>query len=420
MPVLDIKALGAGGDGVAHLDNQPWYIPFSAIGDKLEAEEAEKRGKGVAATLKTLIEPSKDRQNPTCRHFGTCGGCNLQHIAPAPLADWKQDRVHQILTTAGLSTMDILSPIISPAQSRRRVEFVASKRKKGVMIGYHIRRSHQVFDVGDCPLITPGLFSLVKPLRQMLADIMPRNSKARLMITETTNGPDLLITANLTDDLSLRETLAAFCQEQSLSRISVYQEEEKRLDIMAEISPPLISIGQDEVALPPGGFLQATHQGQEALINLLEKALPKRQAIADLFCGCGSFSLPAARLSKSVHAIEGDENLIRSLQKAANVKMLPITTECRDLFRRPLLAEELNRFETVIIDPPRAGAQSQTEELAKSTVQKVISISCNPVTFARDAAELVRAGFKLGPVTPVDQFLWSPHVELFCVLEREA
>ncbi len=418
MPVLEIEEVGVNGDGVSHHEGRPWYIPFSATGDVLNVRQTESRGRGFVGEIVDIQGASSDRIKPACRHFGTCGGCNLQHISAPALSDWKQGRIRQALEKAGLETPVIHPTITSSEHSRRRVEFVASKRKKGVMIGYHLRRSHQIFDVGDCPVLTPDLLSLVKPMRHMLSKIMPRNSQARLTLTRTINGPDLLISGTLTDDLTMRETVAEFGHEAKLCRIAIFDETEKRLEVIAAAKPPLIQIGDHQVALPPGGFLQATEEGQETLISLMLEALPSDAKILDLFCGCGSFTLPASDKARSVHGIEGDESRVNALRMTVNSQMLPVSVETRDLFRRPLMPQEFLPFDTVVIDPPRAGAAAQITELAQSTIQKVIFISCNPTSFARDAKTLCDAGFNLGAITPIDQFRWSPHTELFAVLER--
>lgn len=417
---LTIDHIGAQGDGIAYKDGQAYYVPFTAAGDIVKVEVGEKRGNGHTARLSEILHSSPDRQKAACKHFGTCGGCSLQHLTAVPLSNWKTEKLQTILQKAGIEDVKINPVEVSPPHSRRRVEFVASKRKKGVMIGYHVRKSHQVFDVGECPLIHPELFSLVKPLRQMLSELLPRNSKARLTLTHTLGGPDLLIAGNITPDLELREMLAEFASQHDLSRISCYQEEEKLLEVISERKEPRIPVGEHIVSLPSGGFLQATMEGQEKLIELMMKNLPENTSVVDLFAGCGSFTLPASKAAKTVLAVEGDEDLTDALQATSNAQMLNISTEYRDLFRRPLLPEELDRFDTAIIDPPRAGAKAQVEELSKSSIKEIIFISCNPASFARDARTLIDAGFSMSEITPVDQFLWSPHIELFTVFRKEA
>lgn len=415
---LEITELGASGDGIGTLDGTRYYVPYTLPGDYVQIDGLEKKGNGFSANLVDIVTPSADRNAPKCRHFGTCGGCSLQHVGDTELANWKQERISHALRKVDIEDVSVSSTITSPEKSRRRVDFVAAKRKKGVMIGYHLRRSSQIFDVGECPLIAPEILNLVKPLRAMLPTIMPRSSKARLTLTVTMNGLDLLITAGFALDLEARETLSNFAQANKLCRICWHDESEKLLEQISAIHPAEIKIGSKKGLLPPGGFLQATLDGQETLIKLMQETLPENIRILDLFSGCGSFSLPAAHTAKAVHAVEGDEELIFALQNASNKYMLSITTETRDLFRNPLAPYELNKFDAVIIDPPRAGANAQAIEIASSDVKHVIFISCNPASYARDVKVLVEGGYRLKTVIPIDQFRWSSHVELFSVLER--
>ncbi|MEH6401740.1 MAG: class I SAM-dependent RNA methyltransferase [Sneathiella sp.] len=415
---LTIDHIGSNGDGVATEDNRPYYIPFTAPGDVITATLKEERGRGFIAEMTELQTPSSFRTKPACKHFGTCGGCSLQHIEDATLAEWKKNRIAEPLTRSGVLFDTIGETLTSPRASRRRVEFVALKRKKGVMIGYHLKKSHQIFDVGECPILSPDLLALVKPMRLMLPNIMARNSEARLTLTSTSNGPDLVISANILLDLEVREILALFGQEQGLSRITLSNKKERFEETVVTRKPASIQMDNFEVEVPPGSFLQATEEGQKALIALVKEHLPENKNIIDLFSGSGSFTLPAAKISRKVHAFEGNEGMALALQKSANKHMLPVTAEYRDLFRRPLVSDELNFFDTAIIDPPRAGAAAQVAELAMSTVSSIIFISCNPNSFARDAKTLSDGGYQLKKVIPVDQFLWSPHVELFSVFEK--
>ncbi len=415
---LTIDHIGAGGDGVANEGGQTYYVPFTAPGDRITATPTEARGKGQAATLDDILSPGPDRISPACRHFGTCGGCALQHLSPEFTADWKRQKIRESLSMAGISDAEVLPTLTSPPGSRRRVELIAAKRKKGVMIGFHLRRSHQIFDVGDCPLLAPGLLALVKPLRAMLPSVLPRNSTAKVMATVTSNGPDLVITADTDLDLEKREILAAFTAENELSRLSWQQGATTPPEVVSARLPADISLAGVDVTLPPGGFLQASADGERTLASFATEALTGAGHIVDLFAGVGSFTFPLAGAAR-VHAVEGDAELASGLQAAANRAIRPITTETRDLFHRPLLAEELNGYDGLLFDPPRAGAKAQAEEIAKSTLPTVVAISCNPVTFARDVALLIDGGYSLGPVRPVDQFLWSPHIEMAAVLRRQ-
>ncbi|MEH6527723.1 MAG: 23S rRNA (uracil(1939)-C(5))-methyltransferase RlmD [Sneathiella sp.] len=418
MPLnLTIDHIGGSGDGVAIEDGQTFYVPFAAPDDQLTVIEGEARGQGHMAEIQEILAPSPLRVQPECKHFGTCGGCSLQHLDANFTANWKRQRIVDCLSMCGITNAKIHPTISSPAHSRRRVEFVASKRKKGVMIGYHVRRSHQVFDVGDCPLVHPSLFALIKPFRSALPVLMQRNSSARITATATDNGPDILVTAEIELTLEARQLLADFATQNSLSRIAWRQKEKDIPEVVSAIKPANVQMGDIPVTLAPGGFLQATTAGEEALVAIAKEALKNCSNVVDLFAGCGSFAFPLSRLSK-VHAVDGDEELISALQRSANKNILPISTEVRDLFRRPLFTNELKNYDGLLFDPPRAGAKAQVEEIAESSVGTVVALSCNPVTFARDISHLISAGYELEFVQPVDQFLWSPHVEMIAVLRK--
>ncbi|WP_373087502.1 class I SAM-dependent RNA methyltransferase [Sneathiella sp.] len=414
---LTIDRIGANGDGIAENAGKIYFVPYTAPGDKIRATEQEQHGRGYIAKLDELLVAGPDRAHPSCHHFGTCGGCSLQHLMPAYTATWKRQRIVDCLSLAGINDIEVGSTVNSDPQSRRRVEFIASKRKKGVMIGFHLRRSHQIFDVGKCPLINGKLMDLVNPLRAMLPRVMARNSTAKIAATQTDNGPDVLITADYDIGLYEREALAFFARKNGLSRISWQHQGGDLPEVITACQPSHVRIGDISVALSPGGFLQATEAGELALVNRAIAALHGATHIVDLFAGCGSFTFPLVHRAK-VHAVEADKSLITALQSAANKNMLPVTSEERDLFRRPLRAAELAAFDGLLFDPPRAGAKAQAEEIAKSDIPTVVAVSCNPISFARDVGILLAGGYDLISVLPVDQFLWSPHIEMVAVLER--
>lgn len=415
---LTIDHVGSAGDGIAEKDGQSYYIPLTAPDDWIRASIVEERGNGILAAIEEILSPGPERTDPICRHFGTCGGCSLQHLNPSFTAQWKRQRIVDCLSMAGIEGAEILETTTCPLASRRRVEFIAAKRKKGVMIGFHLRRSHQIFDVGDCPVIDATLLALVKPLRALLPPLLPRNSEAKIIATVTENGPDLMITAKKELDLETREALAAFTAKQKIARIAWRQNTKEVSEVIAARLPAEVLLNNVPVTLPPGGFLQASKAGETALADFARNALSDARNITDLFAGVGSFTFPLAATAR-VHAVEGDEELTNSLQAAANRAILNVTSETRDLFHRPLLTDELNAFDGLIFDPPRAGAKAQAEEIAKSNIPSVVAISCNPVTFARDVKTLMDGGYKLGAVLPVDQFLFSPHIEMAAVLKRD-
>ncbi len=414
---LTILEIGSGGDGIAQSGGRTHYVPFTAPGEQVRARVVEEKSGGVYTELLEIKAPGPDRVKALCRHFTLCGGCAMQHLTPAFTAEWKRQRIIDCLRREGIRDTEVLATLTSPPHSRRRVEFIASRRKKSAMLGFHLRRSHQIFDIGDCPVITPSLLALVKPLRALMSELLPRKSDARLLITETEQGPDLLITADIEMNLAAREKLAGFAAEQSLARIAWRASMKDLPEVIAARLAAEVSLGGVPVLLPPGTFLQATQFGEAALGEVAMPALRDAKRIVDLFAGAGSFTLPLAALAP-VHGVEGDAALTGALQAAANRAQRPVSTECRDLFQRPLLAAELDRYDGLLFDPPRAGAKAQSEEIAKSEVPTVVAISCNPVTFARDMAILQAGGYALGSVQPVDQFLFSPHVEMAAVLTR--
>ncbi|MCR9212108.1 MAG: hypothetical protein NXI13_00205 [Proteobacteria bacterium] len=415
---LEVDHIGSAGDGVAFHKGQSVFVPYSAPGDRVTVELGEPRGKGLTATITELISPGADRTEPSCRHFGTCGGCALQHLTADFNANWKRQRIIDCLDRVGLKSVDVENTVTSPPQSRRRVEFIASKRKKGVMVGYHLRRSNQIFDAGACPVLQPELLALLNPLRKMLPEILPRKSIARVTATMAYEGIDILITANIDDDLCAREILAKFATDNKLSRLSIRRKKGEAPEVIAAPGNSEISLGQVMANLAPGGFLQATIEGEHALTDRAKDALKDARNIVDLFSGCGSFSFPLVGEAR-ILAVDEDEGLISALRQTANKNILPITSERRDLFQRPLLAEELAPFDGLIFDPPRAGAAAQAEQIAMSDIETVVAVSCNPVSFARDIKLLTDGGYEIASVLPVDQFLWSPHVEMVAVLSKK-
>ncbi len=415
---IEIEYIGVAGDGVGTLNGKSYYVPYTAPGDVVSVQNAEQRGTGIAAEATEFFTKSELHAPAQCKHYGTCGGCSVQHLQDEFVENWKSELITSALKTKELPVPEIKAVETSPIHSRRRVEFVAAKRKKGVMIGYHRPKSHQIFDVGECPLLLPELVALIKPLRTLLPELLARNSQARLTLTMTNNGVDLVIATAHSLDLEGREKLARFAQDHKLCRLTWNDDVEKLQDQIAAVKPAVITVGDVETQLPAGGFLQATEHGQETLVRLVCAELGAKEKVVDLFAGCGTFSLPAAKHAREVLAVEGNEYHTDNMKIAANRQMLPLQTETRDLFRRPLLADEFKPFDTVIIDPPRAGAKAQVEEIARSKITKVLAISCNPKSFARDAEVLIDYGFKMGPITPVDQFRWSNHVELFTTFTR--
>lgn len=415
---LTIDRIGGRGDGIAEFQGRPVYVPFTAPGDEIRARLEGRRGDGQAATLTEILAPGPDRQAPACRHFGQCGGCALQHLKPEAYRAWVRERVRLALAHQGLGDVPVAQPLSTEPGGRRRAALAVRRTARGVVLGFHARRSHRIVDLAECPVLSPDLAGLIPPLRDLLARVLKPGEGAAMALAALDGGRDVTITADREPGLAVREALAAFAQARDLARLS-WQSGEQPAEPVAQRRPCTLRLGDVPVAVPPGAFLQASLAGERALVGLVAAAVDGAARIADLFAGIGTFSFPMAERCP-VHAVEVDDEAIAALRAAANGAGLAgrVTAEARNLFRDPLTPDELARFDAVVFDPPRAGAAAQAEQLAASRVPVVVGVSCNPVSFARDAACLVGGGYRLEAVTPVDQFLWSEHVELVGVFRR--
>ncbi|MBF9042539.1 class I SAM-dependent RNA methyltransferase [Rhodobacterales bacterium HKCCE4037] len=396
MADVNIQRLGHHGDGIA---DGPIYVPLTLPGEVVSGEI-----EGDRMPTPSVITPSPDRVKAACPHYKACGGCSLMHASDSFVAAWKSDVITNALMARGLPTP--LRPIdTSPPRTRRRATLSGTRTKKGALVGFHARKSDTIVPIRDCFLIHPRLLDTLPVLEQITRIGASRSATLSFALTLTDTGIDLRVTGGKPLDGPLRVSLPPIAQ--GLTRLTWDDE-----PVFTE-TPPALSIGPARVSPPPGAFLQATPEGEAALQQAVAEGTDGAVRIADLFCGLGTFTLPLAT-NAPVHAVEGDPDLLNALTHAANhsTGLKPVTTEARDLFRRPLLPDELAKFDAVVIDPPRAGAEAQTREIAKAQVPRIAAVSCNPVTFARDAAILVHAGYRLDWVQPVDQFRWSPHVEL--------
>lgn len=398
MTEITIKRLGLQGDGVAE---GPVYAPLTLPGERVSGALVDGRLTDVK-----IIEPSDRRVTPPCRHFKSCGGCQLQHADDAFVAEWKLDVVRHALDMHKLET--VFRPVrTSPPGTRRRAGFAARRTRKGVMVGFHGRASDTIVAIPDCKLVLAELLVGVVAAEALALTGASRKAALAVMVTATQTGLDVAVTEGKPLDGPLRHALAQICERLGLARVSWDGE------VVAMRSPPVIDFGMAQVNLPPGAFLQATEHGQGVLTAAVLEITKEARRVIDLFAGCGTFSLPLARFAE-VHAVEGDGAMLAALDAGwrHGRGLKTVTTEARDLFRRPLMPDEMVKAEAVVLDPPRAGAEAQIAELVKTKVQKIAYVSCNPVSFARDAAQLVAAGFVLDWVQVVDQFRWSAHVEL--------
>jgi len=359
-----------------------------------------------------ITTPSPDRVAPPCRHFRSCGGCAMQHASDAFVADWKLGIIIKSLAAHGLNA-ELRVIQTSAPQSRRRAKLSGRRTKAGAMVGFHARSSEQLIAVPDCQLLRPSLVAMMPVLEAITVIAASRKSEIALTVTESRAGVDLVVDTDRPLTTELRAELAQFAQAHGLARL-VWRDE-----TVVTIHAPVQRFGPADVVPPPGAFMQATAEGEAALLANVREIVGKAGRIVDLFAGCGTFALPLSQ-NAEVHAVESEAAMLHALDSgwrgATGLKR--ITTEARDLFRRPLLPDELRRFEAAVIDPPRAGAEAQVREIARSNLSRLAMVSCNPVTFARDARDLTAAGFALGPISVVDQFRWSTHVELVAAFTR--
>ncbi|MEK1891530.1 MAG: class I SAM-dependent RNA methyltransferase [Phyllobacterium sp.] len=405
---VTIEKMGAGGDGIASTAAGIAYVPFSLPGES--ANIALDHGRG---TLMALLEASPERIAPACRHFEECGGCALQHWQEAPYREWKRSLVHEALAGRGL-VFD-LEPLVPCApHTRRRTVFAARTSDHGAVLGFNRHLSHELIDISECPVTVPEIVSRLDDLRDLVAVVGGGMKPFRLTVTATASGLDIMVSGCKAPDAAKRQALTALVLKKGFARLT-YEGE-----IIVEPRKPMVQFGRVPVFLPAGGFLQATVDAENAMAALVTAHLAKAKKTLDLFSGSGTFALRIAEKS-AVHAVEGDEAAVgaldRSVRQVQGLK--PVTVERRDLFRRPFLARELAPFSGLVFDPPRAGAEAQCSEIAKSAVPKVAAVSCNPVTLARDLSILTKGGYRIDRVVPIDQFLWSPHVEAVALLSKK-
>ncbi|MDR6146824.1 class I SAM-dependent RNA methyltransferase [Sphingomonas sp. NCPPB 2930] len=390
-----IIRVAARGDGVTENGR---HAAFAAPGDLLEADGT--------------VTPGPHHQEPPCGHFPRCGGCQLQHLDDESYAAFVTDRVASALDAQGLAA-PLRATHVSPPRSRRRATLHAEAKGGRVMIGFSEEKSHAIVDIAECHILDPILFALVAPLRALLQRLgFKRRGDVHLTLAD--QGADVLVTNFSPDGLEAAETIIGFCERHGVARFAV--DDGLGPETRWEPEPVTVTLGGVGVPLPPGAFLQATRDGEAALVSAVREAVGRPRTTADLFAGLGTFALA---LPGKVYAAEGARDAILSLKGAANAQGRPVFAEHRDLYRRPLTKAELDRFDAIVLDPPRAGARDQAAALASANVASVAYVSCNPASFARDAREMVDQGWQLEWVQPVGQFRWSTHVELAARFVRQ-
>ena len=425
---VTIDRIGGQGDGLASaMIGGEWdarerqvFVPFTLPGERVVARPVRDKGEGVGCEPVELVTTSVDRADPPCRHFMTCGGCALQHWETAPYQTWKRNRVVEALERVGLGDTEIAPLIPAHAMERRRADIVLRRIEGRILAGFRERASNRVVDLRQCPVLLPELVEMIGALRLLAQAFLAPGEDTAAAITMTDDGIDLLLELPHTPDMALLRDLGDFADRTDCSRLSWRTDGEGATPLAARRSAA-IRFGALAVTPPPGGFLQATRRGEKAIAEAVLEAVGDARRVADLFAGCGTLSGHLLlRDGRTVHAVEGHAApLDAAIRAAADVGLSSrFTTDRRDLSDRPLAGKELSRFDAIVFDPPRAGARAQAEALAASSVPVIAGVSCNPATFARDARILVDGGYALVWVKPIDQFLWSPHVELVAAFRK--
>lgn len=393
----EIIRIAAKGDGVT-ADGR--HVPGAVPGDRLDADGQ--------------LIPGLHHVVPPCRHFSTCGGCQLQHADESALARFVTERVVHAAEGQGIIAETVAPAHLSPPQARRRATLHAQRHGKAVLLGFHEARSHQIVDIGECPILRRELSALVAPLRKMLA-LWSGKFAADIELVLVDQGVVCGIKGIRAGGLAQTEAMLDFARDNALARLTV--DDGFGPETVWEPQPATITLGGVPVGFPAGAFLQATDDGEAALVAAAQEWLAGVTPIADLFSGLGTFALALAGPQK-VLAAEAARDAHLACQQAARRSGKPVFPQHRDLFRNPLLADEIGKFGAILLDPPRAGAREQVEQIAQSTVSRVVYISCNPASWAKDAKRLVEGGFVLQEVRPVGQFRWSTHVELASLFVR--
>lgn len=406
---LEITRLGAQGDGVADTADGPLFVPFALPGEKVTTELTEGRARLVA-----VATSSHDRVPPICRHFTACGGCALQHLARPAYAAWKSRLVVDALAARAITEVPLRPLIAVGTGERRRAAFSAQRVAAGVVLGFHEVRGSRIVDLAECPVLSADIVAALPGLRRLLQTVLPRDGEARILVTSTATGLDVVVEglpAKLT--ATQRSALAAAATSLRLARLVLGR------DVVYSAAAPMVPFPPAEVLLPEGAFLQVAASTETAMAELIAAALGKAKRVADLYCGCGTFTFAMARKA-TVLAVDSSAAAVKALADAARRAqgLKRIETKVRDLAHEPLSRKELEGFDAVVLDPPRAGARAQCDMLARSAVATVVAVSCNPATLARDLRILIDSGYRIESVTPVDQFLFSPHVEVVAVLRR--
>lgn len=424
---FEIETIGGRGDGIGVVDGEAFYVPLVVPGDRVRVQPSEARGDGYGARLLEVISPGSSRTTPPCPYYGECGGCALQHMSAAAVRAWKRRRVVDALSQHGLDDVSVEPTEAVPTAAedslggRRRATFAATRAGVIAHVGFNARGSHRVVDVDRCLLLTDALDGFIAPLRALFADFLPDGRRAQATVTDLAPGLDVVLVLAEAPGLAALERLAEFVAASGLRRLSWRLKSGGPLEPLAQNGPCQVRFGGVAVDFPPAGFLQPSLAGESRLSRLVVDGVGAATSAVDLYAGLGTFTFALAAGGRRVHAAEGDAVAVGALNKASARAGLSarVTGEARDLDRRPLGPADLAPFEAAVFDPPRPGAPAQAKALAATAnLKRVVAVSCNPATFARDARFLVEGGFKVDRIYPIDQFAYSPHVEVVAWLSR--
>lgn len=423
---LTITNLGDMGDGVAQYDGKTIFVPFTYTGDKIKAVIDNVTKDHLTANMIEIVEPSPQRQNAPCKHFGKCGGCSLQHLNKHTYDSFKENILNNVIKDLSVDTAVIKQMVYVGENSRRRLEFKISVNKDNISIGFFAPKSHDVVDIQECPISSNEITKILPALKTCLHNLKKPGILKAISLTVTEDGLDATVTIgkNLTE--FDKQQLIDFAKSNNIIRLSGYIQQknnssnESNYICIYESKTPYIKFADVNVLLPIGTFLQATYKGQIAITELVLDHLKGCNKVADLYSGCGTYSFALVQQSKNVAAYEGDEQMVMAMHNAIinNDLEAKMITSTRNLFKRPLKEYELNRFDGLVVNPPRNGALPQIKNISKSNIKKVIIVSCNPTTFKRDAKHLIGSGYKLTSATAIDQFYWSSHLELVASFEK--
>ncbi|GAB6052135.1 class I SAM-dependent RNA methyltransferase [Magnetospira thiophila] len=420
--IVTVSGLGGRGDGLADdPQGRRLFIPLTLPGDEVEARPGAKRGDGWAAELLRILTPGPHRVVPPCPHFGTCGGCALQHWRADAFAAWKRDMLIQAFSRRGLPVTPEPTRSVGPGTRRRAsLRFVRAGGK--ILLGFHGRGSDRVVDLTVCPLLLPQLQALLDPLRQLISQLTGQPKQGTVQMTACDNGADVSLFWDTSPGMADRESLAVFADQQNLARLNWGRSDDSPPEPVVQRRVPLITLGGVALPLTAGAFLQPSREGEVLLQELVLQGVGNARRVADLYAGFGTFALALTQAKgRVVEAFESDPLAVSTAQTAAGRadRGGNLRAVVRDLERQPLTGPELEGLEALVFDPPRAGAAAQVAEIAPSAIPRVVAVSCNPATLARDARILIDGGYRLEWLVPVDQFTWSAHVEAVALFQRE-